>query len=1184
MWRGWRDFGGGHFEPDGTPERPAQDLARGAGTIRGAVSLARGGLLAQSGTLAILVSALLALLAIAAAAPANAPAAGKCATPPVTVAGPCGMDFEDAFSHFTSGNSSEVIAYIEGGINWHISQAKELVDSIYVNWHELPVPCTGSTMVVGGETKPCKTIYTNSFADYDVNHDGVVNAEDWANDPRVHDSNGNGYIDPEDLIAAFSDGVDHDHDGYVNDISGWDFYDNQNDPATEDSTYEHSDDQMLVLHRECPKCMIMPIRAGNEALDTTDSLAKAWLFAGDAGANVIVSVTADLGYSSFMREAISSLESKGVAMLESSNDFDSTDHQGGMFWPYVIPGNGALATSSKEAWTRSDLTSWGAHNVLTGATTGGSTSESTPTLGGAIALLQSYGQKAAAEHLISSPLTGPEAEQVLISTAKRITEENLPWPGGEGEWNPQYGYGIPNVYSAIQAVAADEVPPVGHIDSPSWYSLFDPTITKSVAVKGTVEAPRSTSAHYLLQAGLGGNPQSWFTIGEGTKSKLFSGLLGTLNMSSIPESFWAAQFGLSKTKELESAEQFAVTLRLTVTDASGRVGVDRRAINVTHDPSWIKGFPLKLNAGGESQPALVDLQGTGRLDAVFGDSDGFVHAIDPKTHKELPGWPVHTNPVEVIVSHEGINPGYEPIISDVAVGDLEHNGNLSVIASTDGGKVFVWNAHGRLESGWPQTADTGVTPLPIPRPADPFTRLPLQGAAAGGPVLFDLGETGQLDVIEAGWDGYLHVWQPDGENLRGWPVKVQLPKSFKPKEGYDLIDDQKLESPPTVAYLEGRSKPPDLVVRPQYTETKGAGIQESPIAFAFAYHSNATKVSGWPVKISGTLEYYGSAQEFITEGSSAPVAAKVTGGEAGADDVAIGPQFTPPSLISGEGKILNTFGAVPEFPFVGSGETPVPFTSTGAFGKLGGALSFAIPGMGVTSFVLALVTPASGDGINELEAAFPATGGTSALSGFPTARQGIDFLGEPIIAPVTASGGPSVVDGGDTDSLQASTSTGAMAEGFPKWTTGWNLYSPAAGDLLSNGHTDIVSTTREGYLFAWSTNGPANENNQWWRAQHDEWNSGNYEAVTRPPGVIRSGHWEPGASEAKFTAPGSTWYQGTPSSYQLKLEPQGTTISAPATVPAGSTQKLAIPAGTTRVGIQAVGPTGLLGQTVFLPG
>ena len=129
-------------------------------------------------------------------------------------------------------------------------------------------------------------------------------SKDWTKDPRVTDANGNGYIDPEDLIAAFSDCTDHDHNGYVNDISGWDFYDNQNDPATPDTTYDHSDGQMGVLLHECPKCMILPVKAGAEALDRTDDLAKAWLFSADAGASVVTSVTGELGYSSFMREAI----------------------------------------------------------------------------------------------------------------------------------------------------------------------------------------------------------------------------------------------------------------------------------------------------------------------------------------------------------------------------------------------------------------------------------------------------------------------------------------------------------------------------------------------------------------------------------------------------------------------------------------------------------------------------------------------------------------------------------------------------------------------------------------------------------------------------------------------------------------------------------------------------------------
>ena len=70
---------------------------------------------------------------------------------------------------------------------------------------------------------------------------------------------------------AFSDGRDHDHNGYPSDISGWDFYDNQNDPATVDSTYGHANGQMKQAAAQtnngvegagvCPRCTILPIKS-----------------------------------------------------------------------------------------------------------------------------------------------------------------------------------------------------------------------------------------------------------------------------------------------------------------------------------------------------------------------------------------------------------------------------------------------------------------------------------------------------------------------------------------------------------------------------------------------------------------------------------------------------------------------------------------------------------------------------------------------------------------------------------------------------------------------------------------------------------------------------------------------------------------------------------------------------------
>ena len=55
------------------------------------------------------------------------------------------------------------------------------------------------------------------------------------------------------------------------------------------------------------------------------------------------------------------------------------------------------------------------------------------------------------------------------------------------------------------------------------------------------------------------------------------------------------------------------------------MGVERRSLAVHHDPSLLAHFPKRIGPGGEGQAALVDLQGTGKLDIVFGDADGSVN-------------------------------------------------------------------------------------------------------------------------------------------------------------------------------------------------------------------------------------------------------------------------------------------------------------------------------------------------------------------------------------------------------------------------------------------------------------------------------------------------------------------------------------------------------------------------------
>jgi hypothetical protein len=1127
-----------------------------------------------------------------------------------------GMSIDKAWSAYTAGQPDVVIAYIEGGINWHDSDVRDLANKVFINTGELPFPEDASG---------------DDHGAYDLNQDGVVTAADYADDPRVQDSNGNGLVDPEDLIVAFGHCqikdhrigpagcppggyFDNDANGFANDVSGWDFYDDQNDPATTDSAYGHANNQERQAAADtdngfagagvCPRCMVMPVRAGAEALDRTDDLAQAWLYAGETmHAKVIVSVTADINYSTYMRQTVERLWRDGVVMAEASNDFDSLDHQGGMFWPHVLPGNGLVSNTEGlpdpvlsnallgTYRARSNLTSFGTHAMFSVATNGGSTSESTPTTGGAVGLLLSYGEQAAAQHTIDGPLSNAEAIGVLRATASDIADPSLPWPGRPG-WDTQYGYGRPNVYRAMQAVSQGDVPPVGWIDAPDWYSLYDPTRSSSVVVRGHVAAPRSARYTWVLEYGLGANPSSFDTISSGAGTRAYDGSLGRLDLGRVPASFWNAPFALSKTKQLETNDQYTVTLRLRVYDAQGRMGEERRAIAVHHDPSLLAHFPVRIGTSGESQPALADLQGRGRLAIVFGDADGRIHAIDGKTGNELPGWPTTTNPTIPEHAYPGIDPGHEPIISPVAVGDLFHDGGLEVVATSTTGRVYVFDAHGNRRPGWPKLLDTDTVTPPIPRPALPFTRLPHAGATAP-PVLYPLEGTGRLDIIQAAWDGHLYAWDPDGSSLPGWPVKVALPDGYQPQPPQQtVVRDYKLDAPPAIADLNGDGKP-EVVERNQETDIAGPGIQPGGVAHVFAYDSAGHLLPGFPNSLQGLLEYYGSAQEFVTEGSSIPSAADVDGD--GRDEVAVGPVFSPTYLVRGDGSAAPIYGAgAPNaVARIRSGalkprssaatralldDVPISFTTSGAFGTVGSTLAYAQPGSGAISTALALLFPGSGLPIKNYEQLFRASDGAR-LPGYPTEIQGLDFLGAPIITDLTGSGGGDVVTAGDSSAIAGSAADGAEVPGFPKFTTGWVLFSPSAGDLTSDGHVDLVAVTREGYLMAWQTPGRPSANDQWWTSQHDEWRSGRYGVDTRPPGAIRRASWRGG--RLSFVAPGDNWYGGTVASYRVSTGHNRRKIVR-ASGRAGTKQVITTPSTTARLTVQAVDQAGNLGPRLFL--
>ena len=113
--------------------------------------------------------------------------------------------------------------------------------------------------------------------------------------------------------------------------------------------------------------------------------------------------------------------------------------------------------------------------------------------------------------------------------------------------------------------------------------------------------------------------------------------------------------------------------------------------------------------------------------------------------------------------------------------------------------------------------------------------------------------------------------------------------------------------------------------------------------------------------------------------------------------------------------------------------------------------------------------------------------GITALAGFPHVSDDLQFFVNPAIGDVSGDGRAEVIAGSGGYLVHAVDTTGQEARGWPKFTGGWTIASPAIGQL---GHRRVVAvTTREGDLWVWRIRGkrPAWF---WPRARHDTRNTG----------------------------------------------------------------------------------------------
>jgi hypothetical protein len=247
----------------------------------------------------------------------------------------------------TLGRPDVTIAVLDSGIKWNDPGAMEnLRRKVRLNRGELPVPLHDLATAISDPGQNDCTTFKNL---YDANGDGVVNVDDYACDSRVANVVENdsrrvgppGVLVPEDLIIAFSDGSDDDGNGFVDDIAGWDFFDNDNDPF-DDVQYGHGTGEAQDSNAEannggdlgtCPDCMVLPLRVGESFIADDNHFAEAALYATDNNVQVIQEALGTINNSSLARSAVDYAYRHGTTVIASAAD-EAAQHNN---WPSSLP-------------------------------------------------------------------------------------------------------------------------------------------------------------------------------------------------------------------------------------------------------------------------------------------------------------------------------------------------------------------------------------------------------------------------------------------------------------------------------------------------------------------------------------------------------------------------------------------------------------------------------------------------------------------------------------------------------------------------------------------------------------------------------------------------------------------------------------------------------------------------------
>jgi len=652
----------------------------------------------------------------------------------------------------TVGRPDVVIAVHDSGIKWDDAGAmKNVRKTTHLNAGELPTPNHARATAL----EPGVTCSTYKDTD-DANADGVFNVVDFACDDRVESSGdaraarsqprGNGrdeLLDPQDVLIAFSVGEHHgdtDGNGFVDDIVGWDFLDNDNDPY-DDVHYGHGTGEVQDSVAEadngqggagtCPNCMAMHIRVGDSFVADINRFAQGVIYSTDNGASVVQEALGALNNSRLARRAVEYAHRHGVTIIASAADEAAQHRHWPEAYPHVIVVNSV--TQYDETFSpvpRSYLQFTGCTNfsskIAIAVPSVSCSSDATGRGSGMAGLVYAAALNARAAGTIGD---APRAVcERTDGSACAITPDEVHQLMAAGELPDG---AIPDdVDFSMGSVTCSPLPLPG---------CTDPNVNTVLGTQGAVLSPLVTSRRYPAKKG----HDQFYGYGRVNMARS----LGALRTGRIPPAVeiqspdWAELVDSTKPSadiraEISSRSTAGYTCRVLVAPGSYPDNGEGLTGDFQVVPSqWCNGTIVRTTRFDGVVASLDIAALKRRFPASAGNFDGREPGIGAQTSSGRP----NTEPYGFVVK----------VVATATVGGAALTGqdrrNLSLHRDSE------------LLDGWPRRIGGGTGG---------------SGDVESSPLFTDLDGDERTELLIAGSDGIVHAYRRDGSELAGWPVKT----------------------------------------------------------------------------------------------------------------------------------------------------------------------------------------------------------------------------------------------------------------------------------------------------------------------------------------------------------------------------------------------------------------------------